>query len=77
MMQMAGKALILLLAVAASSREVIGQHTPNSLQEAIEALHRHHDILSSSQQQQHGGRHHESPLAHHLSKGDGYFSEGK
>lgn len=40
--------LILFLAHVA-----IGQHTRNSLQEAIEALHRHHEIMSSDQHARH------------------------
>lgn len=66
---MTGKALIPLLVVL--TQVVTGQHSPNSLQEAIEALHRHHEILSS---QQHGRRQefHHSPMADYMSEGPEY-----
>lgn len=66
---MTGKALIPLLVVLV--QVVLGQHSPNSLQEAIEALHRHHEILSS---QQHGRRQefHHSPMADYMSEGPEY-----
>lgn len=51
----------------------ICQHsTTNSLQEAIEALHRHHEILSS---QEHGRRHEEP--RHYSEVFDDYFSDGE
>ena len=59
---MNGKLVTLLVAV----QLVCGQHSPNSLQSAIEALHRHHDILSS--------RHHD-PHEHNRHEADYYGEE--
>lgn len=45
---------------------VVAQHSPNSLQEAIEALHRHHEILSSQ---------HQEHQPHH--QDEDYFADGE
>lgn len=66
---MTGKALIPLLVVLV--QVVLGQHSPNSLQEAIEALHRHHEILSSQQHGRHQEFHH-SPMADYMSESPEY-----
>lgn len=71
----AGKTMILLLLVPLLVvTEVLGQHSANSLQAAIEALHRHHEILSSQR-----ARHHDpsssSPPSHH--QAEDYFTDGE
>lgn len=67
--EMTGKAFILLLAVQVA----LGQHSTNSLQDAIEALHRHHEILSSQQ----NARHQHSPAQLSRSQVDDYFADGE
>lgn len=53
---MTRKATLFLLAGVLTVVQVASQHSPNSLQAAIEALHRHHEILSSQ-----SARHHAMP----------------